>query len=55
MGKRSGESAKKARISIAVDREFLTWIDQMIEKRVFANRSHAIQRAILKLKEEVEK
>ncbi len=51
--KRSAESPKKARISIAIDQEFLTWIDQMIEKGVFANRSHAIHRALLKLKEEV--
>ena len=44
---------KKARISIAIDKEFLAWIDQMIKKGVFANRSHAIHRALLKLKEEV--
>jgi len=52
---KSVESKKKARISIAIDREFLVWIDQMIEKGVFANRSHAIHRALLKLKEEVSK
>jgi len=49
------ESKRKARISIAIDRDFLSWIDQMIEKGVFANRSHAIHRALLKLKEEVTK
>jgi len=49
------ESKKKARISIAIDREFLVWIDQMIERGVFANRSHAIHRALLKLKEEVKR
>ncbi len=53
MVKRPAESPKKARISIAIDKEFLTWIDHMIEKGVFANRSHAIHRALLKLKEEV--
>ena len=47
------ESKKKARISIAIDKEFLKWIDEMIGKGVFANRSHAIHRALLKLKEEV--
>lgn len=51
--KRSFESPKKARISIAIDAEFLDWIDHMIKKGVFANRSHAIHRALLKLKEEV--
>lgn len=50
--KRTDESRKKARISIAIDKEFLVWIDQMIMKGVFANRSHAIHRALLKLKEE---
>jgi len=49
----SGEGKKKARISIAIDKEFLVWIDEMIKKGVFANRSHAIHRALLKLKEEV--
>jgi len=49
------EQQKKARISIAIDRNFLVWIDQMIEKGVFANRSHAIHRALLKLKEEATK
>jgi len=51
--KRSVESKKKARISIAIDKEFLAWIDEMIKKGVFANRSHAIHRALLKLKKEV--
>lgn len=51
----SGEGKKKARISIAIDKEFLVWIDEMIKKGVFANRSHAIHRALLKLKEEVPK
>ncbi len=53
--KKPSESPKKARISIAIDREFLTWIDEMIKRGVFANRSHAIHRALLKLKEEVNK
>jgi len=52
---KSVEYKKKARISIAIDRDFLIWIDQMIEKGVFANRSHAIHRALLKLKEEATK
>lgn len=49
------ESKRKARISIAIDRDFLAWIDEMIKKGVFANRSHAIHRALLRLKEEVAK
>jgi Arc/MetJ-type ribon-helix-helix transcriptional regulator len=49
------EPKKKARISIAIDKEFLKWIDEMTKKGVFANRSHAIHRALLKLKEEAVK
>jgi Arc/MetJ-type ribon-helix-helix transcriptional regulator len=49
------ESKRKARISIAIDKEFLRWIDEMIERGVFANRSHAIHRSLLKLKEEAVK
>jgi len=47
------ESKKKSRISIAIDKDFILWIDEMIEKGIFANRSHAIHRALLKLKEEM--
>lgn len=49
---KSVEPKKKARISIAIDQNLLAWIDQMVEKGVFANRSHAIHRALIKLKEE---
>ncbi len=47
------ESKKKARISIAIYTDFLVWIDQMIKKGACSNRSHAIHRALLKLKDEV--
>ena len=46
-------SKKKVRISIAIDADFLVWIDQMIKRGVFANRSHAIHRALLRLEQEV--
>ena len=35
--------AHKERITIAIDKELLEWIDAEIEQRHFANRSHAIQ------------
>jgi len=47
------ESKKDVRISIAIDKDFLAWIGQMIEKGVFANQSHAIHGALFKLKEDV--
>jgi hypothetical protein len=46
-------SPKKTRISIAIDQGFLIWVDEMIKKGIFANRSHAVHRALLKLKEDV--
>jgi metal-responsive CopG/Arc/MetJ family transcriptional regulator len=33
----------KVRISISIPKEALDWIDSMVEKRIYANRSHAIE------------
>lgn len=43
---------EKNPVSVALERNQLDWIDKKIEKRVFANRSHAIQYAIQKLMDE---
>ena len=43
---------EKNSVSIALDDKQLKWIDAEIEKRRFANRSHAIQFAIQKLMDE---
>lgn len=53
--KKTVDSPKKARISITVDQGVLTWIDEMMKKGIFANRSHAIHRALLKLKKDLTK
>ena len=37
----------KERISIAIDKELLDWIDKEIESKRFANRSHAIQLCVM--------
>ena len=42
----------KVKTSVAIDSEMLKWIDSQIEKKVFANRSHAVEYALQKLKEE---
>jgi Arc/MetJ-type ribon-helix-helix transcriptional regulator len=42
----------KIKTSVALDKEILEWIDRQVEKKVFANRSHAIEYALQKLKEE---
>ena len=53
MVKKTVGSPKKARISIAIDQKFLTWIEGMMKKGIFANRSQTIHRALLILREDV--
>ena len=43
---------KKLKTSIALDLDLLKWIDRQIETKRFANRTHAIEYALQKLKEE---
>lgn len=40
-------SSKRGKISVTIPRELIEWIDEMVEKRVFANRSHAVEVCIL--------
>lgn len=37
----------RERLSITLPRECLDWIDQKVEQRVYANRSHALEVLIL--------
>jgi len=46
------DKMEKNPVSIALDDSQLEWIDGEIQKRRFANRSHAIQYAIQKLMDE---
>ena len=48
------EDDKKQPISIALDQELLIWIDNMVEKRIFANRSHAVQACLFNYKQHIE-
>jgi len=41
----------KLKTSITLDEDLLKWIDQQIKTRRFANRTHAIEYAVQKLKE----
>jgi Arc/MetJ-type ribon-helix-helix transcriptional regulator len=43
--------AKKLKTSIALDTDLLKWIDKQIESKRFANRTHAIEYALQRLKE----
>lgn len=43
--------AKKVKTSVALDPDLLKWVDSEVGKRRFANRTHAIEYALQKLKE----
>ena len=47
-----GKLGKKVKTSIALDSDLLKWIDSEIETKRFANRTHAIEYALQKLKDE---
>ncbi|NQV09162.1 hypothetical protein HQ529_04895 [Candidatus Woesearchaeota archaeon] len=33
----------KERITVTIDKQFLKWIDDKIDKKIFANRSHCFE------------
>lgn len=43
---------KKVKTSIALDEELLFWIEEMIERKRFASRTHAIEYALQRLREQ---
>jgi Arc/MetJ-type ribon-helix-helix transcriptional regulator len=42
---------KKIKTSVALDEELLEWIDKLIASKRFANRTHAIEYALQRLRE----
>lgn len=42
----------KERITITLDRKLLKWLDDRVDKRVFANRSHGFEYLIAREMEE---
>jgi Arc/MetJ-type ribon-helix-helix transcriptional regulator len=42
----------KLKTSVAIEKELLDWIDKQVKIKRFANRTHAIEYALQKLKEE---
>mgnify|MGYP000218039245 CR=1 FL=1 len=44
----------KRKTSIALDEDILKWIDRMVNTKRFANRTHAIEYALQRLREEYE-
>jgi Arc/MetJ-type ribon-helix-helix transcriptional regulator len=45
----------KVRLTVTVQPELIKWIDKEIEQGHFADRSHAVQYSMLKVKELIEK
>lgn len=46
----------KERITITIDKKLLSWLDEKIDKKIFANRSHGFEYLIQKkIDEENEK
>lgn len=39
----------KSGTSVYIDRDLLNWIDEKVEERVYRNRSHAVEYAIVQL------
>ena len=46
---------KKIKTSVALDEELLEWIDKLVASKRFANRTHAIEYALQRLKEREKK
>lgn len=45
----------KVKLTVSILPELVNWIDEQVEKGHFADRSHAVQYAILKVRELIEK
>ena len=49
------ESMVKQRIAVTITDEMLKWVDSEVKKTTFANRSHAVEHALMKLRKSEEK
>lgn len=43
---------KKVKTSIALDEDLLIWVEKMVKRKRFANRTHAIEYALQRLREQ---
>ena len=48
--KQAQNRVKSLPVTVTIDRELLDWVELLIERRMFANRSHAVNQAINFLK-----
>ncbi len=45
------KDTERLKTSVTLDQDLLQWIDELVSKKRFANRTHAIELALQKLKE----
>ena len=45
----------KVKLTVSIQPELIRWIDEQVKKGYFADRSHAVQYALLKVKELMER
>lgn len=45
----------KVKLTVSIMPELIRWIDEQVKKGYFADRSHAVQYSVLKVKELMEK
>jgi hypothetical protein len=45
----------KERIAVTINADLLKWVDKKVKDTTFANRSHAVEHALTRLKDEEEK
>lgn len=45
----------KIKTSVAIDKELVSWIDQLIQSKRFASRTHAVEYALKLLQESFQK
>ena len=46
------ETVVKTKVSVTIDQKLVEWIDKLIEKGLFRNRSHIIEEALKFMKKE---
>jgi Arc/MetJ-type ribon-helix-helix transcriptional regulator len=49
------EDMPKKQVTVTLPKELLAWLDEQVATRTYADRSHAVEVAILTLKEKTEK
>jgi hypothetical protein len=56
MGRRRKEDLdKREKISVTLPRELIRWLDEMVDKRAFANRSHGVEVCLMEHRDRREK